>query len=111
MDGWAGSSITAAAVHLTTSASAGRPCENPCARECRCLSQAGMGSAMENGTRMRDATDRLGEPIISSVIKSDEDVEKSHDGIYRLLLFEHHSDVIVYNMFYFLGLENKMGLS
>lgn len=54
MDGWAGgSSITAAAVYITTSASAGRPCEKPCARECRCLSQAGMGSATENGTCMR----------------------------------------------------------
>lgn len=63
-DGCAGSSITAAAAYITT-ASAGRPCENPCARECRCLSQAGMGSAMGNRTRMRierdaDLCPRLG---------------------------------------------------
>lgn len=41
----------------STSASAGRPCESPCVRECRCLSQAGMGSAMENRNCMRDATE------------------------------------------------------
>lgn len=67
MDGWAGSSsITAAAVYITTSASAGSPCEKPCARECRCLSQAGMGSATENGTCMRTVDgmrQTRGEPV------------------------------------------------
>lgn len=52
-DGSAGSTITAAAAYFTTSASATRPCVNPCAWECRCLSQAGMGSAMENSICMR----------------------------------------------------------
>lgn len=53
--GWADSSITAAAFYITTSASAGKPCENPCARECRCFSstQEGMGSAMANRSSMR----------------------------------------------------------
>lgn len=51
----ADSSIPAAAFYITTSASAGRPCENPCARECRCFSSTleGMGSAMANRTSMR----------------------------------------------------------
>lgn len=45
--GWMGGQPAASEPQRSASASAGRPCENPCARECRCLSQAGMGSAME----------------------------------------------------------------
>lgn len=60
--GWGGRA-EASQPQQSTSASAGRPCEDPCARECRCPSRAGMGSAMESRTCMRterDATDFRG---------------------------------------------------
>lgn len=55
--GWVGGQAAASQPQQSTSASAGRPCGSPCVRECRCLSQAGMGSAMENRNCMRSKRD------------------------------------------------------
>lgn len=56
---------------------AGTPCESPCARECRCLSRAGMGSATETyWAGMRQTT--LGSANCPPGCSSDKDVEKSH---------------------------------
>lgn len=57
MGGWAVGQAAASQPQQSKSASAGRPCEKPCVRECRCLSQAGVGSAMENMRTERDATE------------------------------------------------------
>lgn len=60
VNGWMGGQATAPQPQQSASASADRPCESPCARDCRWFSQAGMGSAMESRNYMRtkrDATD------------------------------------------------------
>lgn len=69
MGGWANRQA-ASQPQQPTSASAGRPCENPCVRECRCLSQAGMGSAMEAACGLTGGCDRGGERLSVSVNKA-----------------------------------------
>ncbi len=103
MKGWMGGLAAASQPQQPTSASAGRPCEKPCARECRCLSPAGMGSAMESRNCMRterDATD-WDSDLLSRLLLAQgerEMLRKDTIDLSQLLLFFHGEVAVFDNM-------------